>query len=477
MFINVLEHTDECRCFSNPAAMNTYLMLYKKSIGQEYITSWNGVSITLSAGQTIASKYYIAKVFKCSMDKAKNYLKTLVRNGLIKLEYNETIKQNVITIPAVNPEPGTKYVQMQLPGDKVHDIYTNRCKYLTNIYMYLTLHARKQDGTSYLSGGDVLRGELVDTLHAIASVCGCCVKTVSNVLKNLKEKGVLAFEAIKNVAMKVKLLLYPALKTTVKKVAHIFVKKDINKDMSTLEKKVDAVSVPENEIKTNDEKIIETPVTDAIKYLFFDLKKNKDISHLNQIIEYVNANIPVNFPLDKLKDAMNYYYKENGEKYPSARLILQAIVNFNSKLQKHGMVQSDAEYKICELQENLRIEEAKFQKSSENWRAAKRAYEIYETTKVLDTIPTEYIEKIYIAIWFQNQRQKFVDEKLLKQVGNRMYPAEWSEEICRKAAYIEGFFKNISDYDSIEKKVLAERKNDYIATVSAIKEAIHKLKI
>ena len=469
MFINILNHTDECRCFSNPAAMNAYLMLYAKSIRKESIVSWNGISISLPAGQTVASKYYIAKVFKCSIDKAKNYLKTLVRNGLIRLDYNQDIKQNIITVSAVNPESGTKYVQMRLPDDKVHEIYTNRCKFLTTIYMYLTLHARKQTGTSYLIDGDVQRGELIDTLHSIASVCGCCVKTVSNVLANLKKKGLLVFEAIKNVAMKVKLLLYPALKA-------IKIKEDAKKE-STFKNKVDTTTVPGHKEEGKDEKIIQTPVTEAIKYLYFDLKKNKDISHLNQIIEHINANIPSNFPLDKLRDAMDYYYKENSEKYPSARLILQSIINFNSKLQKHGEVKSDAEYQISELQRKLKEEEDNYQKSNNDWCAVKRAYEIFTKTGVLDKVPQSYISTIYIAIWFQNQRQKFVDKNLLKQAGNKMYPSEWSEEICKKAAYIEAFFKNISDYDVIEAKVLAERKNDYIAVVSSIKEAIHKLKI
>ena len=53
MFINIIEGADECRCFSNTAAMNTYLMLYAKSIKNE---TYRGV--LLSAGQTVASKQY-----------------------------------------------------------------------------------------------------------------------------------------------------------------------------------------------------------------------------------------------------------------------------------------------------------------------------------------------------------------------------------------------------------------------------------
>lgn len=206
MLINILHDTDFKPCFKKPETMNVYLMLYAKSVGEELVDSWNGASITLSTGQTVASKQYIAKVFKCSIDKVKGYLRTLMRNGLIQLEYNDKIKQNIITIPAVKPSPGTNYVQIQIPeGFEIERIYKNRCKYLTNIYMYLTLHAMDRCVKSLITKSDIERGELVESLHAIARKCGCCAATVRNVFDSLKTLGLLAFEAIKNVAMKVKI--------------------------------------------------------------------------------------------------------------------------------------------------------------------------------------------------------------------------------------------------------------------------------
>ena len=46
--------------------------------------------------------------------------------------------------------------------------------------------------------------------------------------------------------------------------------------------------------------ILDTPVTEAIKYLFFNKKKNKDIDRLNDIISYVNENMPADFPAEQL---------------------------------------------------------------------------------------------------------------------------------------------------------------------------------
>ena len=51
MFINIIEGTDECRCFSNTAAMNVYLMLYAESIKQK---KYRGIS--LPSGQAVVKK-------------------------------------------------------------------------------------------------------------------------------------------------------------------------------------------------------------------------------------------------------------------------------------------------------------------------------------------------------------------------------------------------------------------------------------
>lgn len=201
MFVNILHDTDKKRCFKNAETMNVYLMLYDKSVGEELVDSWNGTSITLPTGQTVASKHYISEVFECSLDRAKNYLKALKNGRLISVRYNTEIQQNVITVNAVNPTPGSKYVQMQIPdGIEVAHIYQNRCRYLTNIYMYLTLHAMDRCVKSLITKSDIERGELVESLHAIARKCGCCAATVRNVFDSLKTLGLLAFEAIKNVA-------------------------------------------------------------------------------------------------------------------------------------------------------------------------------------------------------------------------------------------------------------------------------------
>lgn len=340
MFINIIEGADECRCFSNTAAMNTYLMLYAKSIKNE---TYRGV--LLSAGQTVASKQYIAKVFKCSIDKAKGYLKTLLRNGLIQLEYNDKIKQNIVTIPAVNPSPGTNYVQMQIPeGVKIERIYKNRCKFLTNIYMYLTLHASHKDEISLLANTNAHRGELIGTLGEIAAFCGCCIETVRNVLNKLKELKLVVFDAFQSVATRVKLLFYPALKEAAKKVTkaiETFVRKDTKNDNVTNSKNVAAPSVSNNNSISTNEDIVETPVTEDVKYLLFTKKNNKNISRLNNIITEVDLAVKeMKFPLEQLRTALETLYEKNKKNNKNGEINASMIITFLREY-KNEMLQAD----------------------------------------------------------------------------------------------------------------------------------------
>lgn len=480
MFINILEHTDECRCFSNPETMNAYLMLYKKSIGQEYITSWNGASITLPAGQTVASKYYIAKVFKCSIDKAKNYLKTLVKNSLIKVEYNQDIKQKIITIPAVNPASGARYVQMQIPSDRVHEIYTNRCKYLTNIYMYLTLHARKQNGTSYINNGDVLRGELVDTLHAIAAVCGCCVKTVSNVLANLKKKGLLIFEAIKNVAMKVKLLLYPALKANVKNVARTFVNEDAKKDVPTLNNKVDVISLPKNSTETKNEEIIQTPVTEYIRHLLFDKKKNNNVSILNNVIAEVNKAVEhMNFPIEKLHEALDALYEKNkneGDKQITATMIISFLKGYKENLILQANQRRIETEKEQEFLKQKAIKEKELSDLDSSWQLVAKAEAEVKTKGQLVSFNAGEITQMYYllnvdginghTLLKRGQLLSFMRSEVL--ANNRFKrSAAWSEDVIAQAVLLERLLGNGEvSQEAISKAYELDKKSK--------KEAFHK---
>ena len=413
--------------------------------------------------------------FSCSIDKAKNWLKTLKRNGLIKIEYNQQVNQNVITIEAVNPEPGTRYVQMQVPDDKVEEIYTNRCKYLTNIYMYLTLHARKKDGTSFLSDGDIHRGELVETLHRIASICGCCVKTVSNVLSNLKKKGLVAFETIKSVAMKVKLLLYPVLKATVNKVskaAIIFTEEATVNDNSALENKVDIISMPEKMAQTEEEKIIDTPVSKDVKYLLFERKKNNKVSTLNNVIAEVDkAVVSLHFPIERLREAFDVLYKknkENGDNQITAKVIITFLSDYKKKLVAEENEQRISREKEQEFLKQKAIKEKELSELKTSWQLVAKAEKEVKDKGQIHSFREDEISRMYYLLNIdgingytlleRGQILLFVKDKLLANDGYER-PATWKEDVIAQAILLERLLgkKEVSQ-KAIEEAYLKDKK-------------------
>lgn len=487
MFINIIEGTDECRCFSNTAAMNTYLMLYAKSIKNE---TYRGV--LLSAGQTVASKLYIAKVFKCSIDKAKGYLKTLLRNGLIQLEYNDKIKQNIVTIPAVNPSPGTNYVQMQIPeGVKIERIYKNRCKYLTNIYMYLTLHASHKDEISLLANTNAHRGELIGTLGDIAAFCGCCIETVRNVLNKLKELKLVVFDAFQSVATRVQLLFYPALKEAAKKVKkaiETFVRKDTKNDNVTNSKNVAAPSVSNNNSISTNEDIVETPVTEDVKYLLFTKKNNKKISRLNNIITEVDRAVKeMKFPLEQLRTALETLYEKNKEENKNGKIDASMIITFLGEYKKE-MLQADyAAREKAEKEHKFLEEKATKEKDlntlDDSWQLVKdAAVEVKKQGQLTSFSEAEISTMYYLlnnigvarhTLLERGQILAFAKDDLIEQ-DCKSRKQGWSEDTIAQAILLERLLAKseiteaeIEDSHLKDKKLKTESLNRFIADYKA----------
>lgn len=487
MFINIIEGTDESRCFSNTAAMNTYLMLYAKSIKNE---TYRGV--LLAAGQTVASKQYIAKVFRCSIDKAKGYLKTLLRNGLIQLEYNDKIKQNIVTIPAVNPSPGTNYVQMQIPeGVKIERIYKNRCKFLTNIYMYLTLHASHKDEISLLANTNAHRGELIGTLGEIATFCGCCIETVRNVLNKLKELKLVVFDAFQSVATRVKLLFYPALKEAAKKVTkaiQTFVGKDSKNDNVTNSKNVTAPSVSKKGSDSTNEDIVETSVTEDVKYLLFTKKRNKSISRLNNIITEVDLAVKeMKFPLEQLRTALETLYEKNKEENKNGEINASMIITFLGEYKKEMLKADYAAREKAEKEHKFLEEKATkeddLKQLDDNWQLVKdAAVEVKEQGQLTSFSEAEISTMYYLlnnrgvaghTLLERGQILAFAkDDLIANDCKSRKHG--WSEDTIAQAILLERLLgkseiteTEIEDSRLKDRKLKTESLNRFIADYKA----------
>ena len=492
MFVNILHDTDKKRCFKNAETMNVYFMLYAKSVDKELIVSWNGTSITLPTGQTVASKHYISEVFECSLDKAKNYLKSLKNNRLINVRYNTEIQQNVITVNAVNPTPGSKYVQMQIPDNvKVEHLYQNRCKHLTNIYMYLTLHAMDRCVKWLTTKSDLERGELVESLHAIAKRCDCCPATVRNALISLKTLGLLAFEAIKNVAMKVKLLFYPALKEAAKKVTkaiQTFVKKDTKNDNVADSKNVAAPSASKNNSISTNENIVETSVTEDVKYLLFTKKRNTGVSRLNNIITEVDREVKeMKFPLDKLRTALDTLYEKNKEKNKDGAITASMIIAFLREY-KNEMLQADYDAREkAEKEHKFLKEKATKEKDlkelDENWQLVKDAAIEVKKLGMLTSFTEAEISTMYYllnnvgvagyTLLGRGQILAFVKDDLIAH-DCKSRKQEWSEDTIAQAILLERLLvkseiteAEIEDSHLKDRKLKTESLNRFIADYKA----------
>ena len=492
MFVNILHDTDKKRCFKNAETMNVYLMLYAKSVGEELIDSWNGVSITLPTGQTVASKHYISDVFECSLDRAKNYLKALKNGRLISVRYNTEIQQNVITVNAVNPTPGSKYVQMQIPDDvKVAHIYQNRCKYLTNIYMYLTLHASHKDEISLVANTNAHRGELIGTLGDIAAFCGCCIETVRNVLNKLKELKLVVFDAFQSVATRVKLLFYPALKEAAKKVTkaiETFVRKDTKNDNVTNSKNVAAPSVSNNNSISTTEDIVETPVTEDVKYLLFEKKHNKNISRLNNIITEVDRAVKkMKFPLEQLRIALETLYEKNKEDNKNGIINATMIITFLGEYKKE-MLQADyAAREKAEKEHKFLEEKATKEKDlktlDDSWQLVKdAAVEVKKQGQLTSFSEAEISTMYYLlnnigvarhTLLERGQILAFAKDDLIEQ-DYKSRKQGWSEDTIAQAILLERLLAKseiteaeIEDSHLKDKKLKTESLNRFIADYKA----------
>lgn len=463
-------------------------MLYDKSVGEELVDSWNGTSITLPTGQTVASKHYISEVFKCSLDKAKNYLKSLKNNRLISVRYNTEIQQNIITVNAVNPTPGSKYVQMQIPDNvNVAHIYQNRCKYLTNIYMYLTLHAMDRCVKCLTTKSDLERGELVESLHAIAKRCDCCAATVRNVFDSLKTLGLLTFEAIKNVAMKVKLKFYPALKEAAKKATRAietFVRKDTKNDDVTNSKNVAAPSVSNNNSISTNEDIVETPVTEDVKYLLFEKKHNKNISRLNNFITEVDRAVKeMKFPLEQLRTALETLYEKNKEENKNGEINATMIITFLGEYKKEMLQANYAAREKAEKEHKFLEEKATKEKDlkalDDSWQLVKdAAVEVKKQGQLTSFSEAEISTMYYLlnnigvarhTLLERGQILAFAKDDLIEK-DCKSRKQGWSEDTIAQAILLERLLAKseiteaeIEDSHLKDRKLKTESLNRFIA--------------
>ena len=353
--------------------------------------------------------------------------------------------------------------------------------------MYLTLHASHKDEISLVANTNAHRGELIGPLGDIAAFCGCCIETVRNVLNKLKELKLVVYDAFQSVATRVKLLFYPALKETAKKVTkaiQAFVKKDTKNDNVTNSKKVTAPSVSKNNSISINEDIIETSVTEDVKCLLFTKKGNKDVSRLNNIIiEVERAVKEMKFPLGKLRTALDTLYEKNKEKNNDGVINASMIITFLREY-KDEMLQADyaAREKAEKEQKFLKEKATKeddLKQLDDNWQLVKDAAVEVKTLGMLTSFTEAEISTMYYllnnrgiaghTLLERGQILAFAKDDLIAN-DCKFRKQEWSEDTVAQAILLERLLvkseiteAEIEDSHLEDKKLKTESLNKFIA--------------
>jgi len=489
-YINVPLSIVNQRWFKSEKAVRAWFFMAWQALMPRYeknqTTIIKGKTFHLSEGELICTRSYLAKSLgindsaaKCSTDKLKRTdtisVKQEILSNDVKAPKN---KLSRVTVKGV-PVPSEPYIKMYLPV-KEEEFWTN--KLLAQLYMYMMCKAEYKEGYMVGAKGHAIRIEAGDMLlnyKEILSVLKCKEWKLKECLRTLKETGAItAKDRIGNKGVLWHLTYYQPRQKSEKKVQGnnqiVSQKKQSNNVIPTPQHK--ASSLP---VKAKNEQIIDTPVTEAISYLFFDLKKNKEVSRCNQIIEYVSANIPEGFPVDRLKEAMDSYYKEFGGKYIQEEKVVEAITKFYNQNKTTGFAVSYIERRLKELNALLTTKQEEYNNFYYNWQLVDRAYEIFKENGCVDKIPeAKYIDCIYNALSFAVFRSSMYDTKILHSTGEKQAVNDWNDETCDKAASIESLFGKlgIDGLKDLERHIKDMFGADYAKSVKTINDEIEQLK-
>ena len=345
--------------------------------------------------------------------------------------------------------------------------------------------AEYKEGYMVGAKGHAIRMEAGDMLinyKEILSALKCKEWKLKECLRTLKESGAISSKGrIGNKGILYHLTYYPQQNAERK----MSPKSQANNEVVSQKKQSNHVmpttlhNTASSLVRIENEQIIDTPVTEAVSYLFFDLKKNKEVSRLNQIIEYVNVNMPEGFPMERLKEAMDFYYKDFGGKYIQEGKVVEAITKFYNQNKTTGFAVSYIERRLKELNALLTTKQEEYNNFYYNWQLVDRAYEIFKENGCVDKIPeAKYIDCIYNALSFAVFRSSMYDTKILHSTGEKQAVNDWNDETCDKAASIESLFGKlgIDGLKDLERHIKDMFGADYAKSVKTINDEIEQLK-
>lgn len=490
-YINIPQSIVDQKWFKSDEAVRAWFFYAWKAISPHVVTinqkKVKEKTFHLTQGETVCARKFLAKSLNINMSSAKCSTDKLRRSGAIKVNL-ESLSEGKnawrwisrITVTGV-PVPNEPYLKMFFPVDK-EMFWTNPS--LARIYVYMMCKAYYKDTCIIGTGYQPLyvgAGDIVLSYKEIESELECKEWELKKNLCLLEACGAITrVKRVGNSGVLIHLNLYPQTKvqSKVNDGANKGVETHIEQPKPSLSpipyvKPVAVKNKAKNSSDQANKEILETPVTEAVKYLFFDKKKNKDIDRLNDIISYVNENMPTDFPVEQQKAAMDYYFKKYGDEYIDRKKLVKAIVEFKAILDKSRSTDTKNEKPNQDRNPKIIAARKEYDDFAESWGIIGKNFERYvEKKDWIKELTPETIKSMYDTLWCANLTEKFIEEKLLKKKANVDSPSSWDAETCKRANYIERFFECIGNEDALRevcRASLSYRYERYEITLQSIK--------
>ena len=426
-----------------------------------------GKEFHLTAGEMICTRSYLAKALGITDNAAKGSSDKLKRTEHISIRQevlsrgseNQKVGKNKVSRVKVNgvPVPKEPYIRVSIPVE-VEDMWNT--PHLAQIYIYMMCAAYHKENYIVGSGDSVVHVSPGDMLlkHAtILEKLKCKEWRMKKNLRRLEKSGAIEkLFRVGNRGFLVHLNYYPKKR-----------EKALKNGTDSHIKAVDRSSkTPENGVSSNvplpsapsptplpsvgtapssrpSGAILETPVTDAVKYLFFEKKRNRNTGHLNEIIAYIDENLPEGFPLERLREAMDLYYKEHGDKYIEQKTLLKSIRKYwaqeGARLRESERERWQLEKSLVRIEKNERI-------SLETWSLIVRIFQKgNESLNYVNGLGEQEVYTAYHTLLDANRHGHYVDADMLEKGAAREHPDTWNRKMRRSADYIIEFLSNLGN--------------------------------
>jgi hypothetical protein len=470
-YLNVPLSIIDQRWYCSDNAVRAWFFYAWHSI-HERDTKVKGKVFHLSKGETICTRSYLAKSLgikesgaKGSTDRLKRSDAIAVRQEAIPVDVEKAPKNRVSRVSVKGiPVPAEPYIKVILP---LEEKLFWEVPALAQLYIYMMCSTYHKESYTIGTRGESVRlvaGDYILNYTEIKDALHCKEWQLKRHLRTFETCGAITrSKRIGNKGILIHLNYYPDKAVSQPgKVSTKASAEPVNK-LNNSRCKVEATG---KETPKKNIEVKATPVSDAVRYLFMDLKRNKDIDRLNRIIDYVNLNLPKNFPMDKLKEAVKGYYEQHRSEYIDEVKLAEYLSVYNNKYVQHKQSQKDNNYREQILKKRAAKERENVARFNRDWKVVDNVYKEYQKTGNVSLCPEDQIRSVYFTLWCSNNQGHYVENLNSHKVS------------VDKAQYVERFFSYIGSEIGLRSIYQSERQklvNEYNKNMAAIQAEYKEL--